>query len=293
MIKNLALFINLKRADAQRVVKQIISWLKEQGDLQLLMEENTASILNQPQLGCPQEQLSQKADLVVALGGDGTLLHAARVMGEGPIPILGVNFGSLGFLTEITQEELYTSLKDVLKGDFELEERIILNAAILRQGKLQKKLKALNDLVINNGALAKLINLRVLVAEEYLTNYLADGLITATPTGSTGYSLSAGGPIVCPEMRIILLSPICPHTLSARPMILPANKLIKVVIESDYHGMMLTADGQEQYELQKADELEISWSGELMRLVKSKKRTFFEVLRNKLNWGGYLSVRQV
>lgn len=288
-MKTIALFVNFKRQDTIGVVEEIKKWLAQQGNYNLLMEEKAASLLNQPQLAASDEQLRNEAELVISLGGDGTLLHAARVMREGPLPILGVNFGSLGFLTEITEEELYSSINDMLCGNFEFEKRMVLSAVIIRNGSCSSKIKALNDIVVNNGSLAKLINLRILVEDEYLTTYISDGLIIATPTGSTGYSLSVGGPIVCPEMNLILLSPISPHTLSARPMILPPESTIKVIVESNYSGMMLTADGQEQFEIKNNDKIEIKWEGDTIHLIKSKKKTFFEVLRNKLKWGGYLS----
>jgi NAD+ kinase len=245
------------------------------------MEERIATQLDQKDLARPDSTLKDAADLVIALGGDGTMLHAVKVMADKDIPILGVNFGGLGFLTEITQQELYSSLKDVLNGKFDIEERMMLEAKINNSS-----YKALNDVIITKGALARVISLKVLIDSEYLTTYQGDGIIAATPTGSTAYSLSAGGPIVIPDMKTIILTPICPHTLGVRPMVIPYLSKITIVIESHGEGITLTIDGQQGVNLNFQDKVDITYAKKSIKLIKPKKRSFYEVLRTKLKWGG-------
>jgi len=300
MIKTITLFINSNRKDAPLVLKELRSWLNKEGEYDLLMEEKIATQLGQKDLGATDEALRDTSDLVIALGGDGTMLHAVRLMAERDVPILGVNFGGLGFLTEITQEELYSSLKDVLNGKFAIEERMMLEAKVNRGQTLNceftnkfpiqglTSIKALNDVVITKGTLARILSLKVLLDTEYLTTYQGDGIIVATPTGSTAYSLSAGGPIVLPHMKTIILTPICPHTLVARPMVIPHLSKITIVIESDVQGIMLTIDGQYGIKLNLHDEVEITCAKKSIKLIKPKKRSFYEVLRTKLKWGGGL-----
>lgn len=283
MIKTITLFINPNRKDALNVVKELKTWLDKEGDYNLIMEQRTATQLKQKDLGASDATLRDTADLVIALGGDGTMLHTVKVMADREVPILGVNFGGLGFLTEITQEELYPSLKDVLNGKFTIEERMMLEAKINNLS-----YKALNDVVITKGALARVISLKVLINSEYLTTYQGDGMIVATPTGSTAYSLSAGGPIVTPDMKTILLTPICPHTLGVRPMVIPYLSEITIMIESEGEGITLTIDGQQGIKLNFQDEVNITYAKKSIKLIKPKKRSFYEVLRTKLKWGGRL-----
>lgn len=280
----MTLFINPNRKDALVVLKDLRSWLDNEGEYNLLMEEGIAAELDQKELGVSDAQLRETSDLIIALGGDGTMLHAVRWMADMDIPILSVNFGGLGFLTEITQQELYSSLKDVLNGKFAIEERMMLEAVI----RGQTSFKALNDIVITKGVLARIISLKVLIDTEYLTTYQGDGMIVATPTGSTAYSLSAGGPIVIPDMKAIILTPICPHTLGVRPMVIPHLSKITIIIESDAQGIMLTIDGQQGVNLNLHDEVEITYAEKPIKLIKPKKRSFYEVLRTKLKWGGKL-----
>jgi len=281
MIKTITLFINPNRKDAPNVLKELRAWLDNAGEYNLIMEERIATQLDQKDLARPDSTLKDAADLVIALGGDGTMLHAIKVMADKDIPILGVNFGGLGFLTEITQQELYSSLKDVLNGKFDIEERMMLEAKINNSS-----YKALNDVIITKGALARVISLKVLIDSEYLTTYQGDGIIAATPTGSTAYSLSAGGPIVIPDMKTIILTPICPHTLGVRPMVIPYLSKITIVIESHGEGITLTIDGQQGVNLNFQDKVDITYAKKSIKLIKPKKRSFYEVLRTKLKWGG-------
>lgn len=282
VIKNIALFVNPNRKEANVVVRELRSWLDKEGNYNLLMEEALAIQLDQKDLRAPSSTLQTTADLIIALGGDGTILHAVKSMGERDVPILGVNFGGLGFLTEIIQQELYSSLKDVLNAKLVIEERMILESNM----RGQRPLRALNDIVISKETLARIISLKVLINSAYLTTYEGDGLIIATPTGSTAYSLSAGGPIVSPEMKTIILTPICPHTLSVRPMVIPHLSKVTIVVESEAEGIMLTIDGQQGIALNLHDEIDITSAEKTIKLIKPKKRDFYEVLRTKLKWGG-------
>jgi NAD+ kinase len=287
MIKTIALFINPNRQDAAVVLKELREWLAREGNYNLLLEEKVAIQLDQKDLGVRNSIIWDNSDLVITLGGDGTILHAVKVMEDKEIPILGVHFGGLGFLAEIAQQELYDSLADVLKGKFAIEERMMLKVKILTRDTFSYQV--LNDVVITKGNLARIIPLNVSIDGEYLTTYQGDGLIVATPTGSTAYSLSAGGPIVIPGMKVILLTPICPHTLGVRPIVIPHLSKITIMNESDKEEeVMLTIDGQQGVKLNLYDEVEISYGERTIKLIKPGHRSFYEVLRTKLKWGGRL-----
>jgi NAD+ kinase len=224
------------------------------------------------------------------LGGDGTLLTAARGVGEHLTPVLGVNVGSLGFLTEIGAQEIYESLDEVVKGNYVWEDRMNIQAEVMRDGKSMGCFTALNDIVINKGALSRVMELTMWADEHYLAVYTADGLIVSTPTGSTAYSLSAGGPIVNPLMEAIISTPICPHTLAVRPMILAPDQALTVELwgGDSLHGkaeIKLTVDGQIGFDLVSNDKVRFTKSERKTRLVLSGHRTFYEVLRQKLKWG--------
>jgi NAD+ kinase len=238
----------------------------------------------------PIEEVAGKTDLVVALGGDGTLLRAARAVGDRLTPVLGVNVGSLGFLTEVTVGEMYDALAGILGSQYRFEDRMNLDAVVTREGSEVYRATALNDVVINKGALARVVEMKTTVDREYVAIYTADGLIASTPTGSTAYSLSAGGPIVNPVMDAIIVTPICPHTLAVRPMILSAEQEFGVELWAE-HGpngepeVKLTVDGQVGFDLVSGDVLTFRRSKQRTRLVLSGQRSFYEVLRGKLKWG--------
>jgi len=232
-------------------------------------------------------ELAGEADLVVVLGGDGTLLGVARLIGERETPILGINLGSLGFLTEVTIEEARATLGRVLAGDFEVDRRITLEAVVEREPDSKPRaehFRALNDVVIVKRALGRMLDLHVVADHKPFCSYRADGLIVATPTGSTAYALSAGGPIVFPNLRVIVLAPICPHTLSNRPVVLPDSFELEVRVKSDDHGAMLTCDGQETAHLGHADVIRIHRGKHAVALVRSA-HPYFEIWRDKLRWG--------
>jgi NAD+ kinase len=225
-------------------------------------------------------------DLLVVLGGDGTLLSAVRALEGCEVPILGVNLGFLGFLTEITLDELYPTLDAVLEGKTGVDGRMVLEASVERRGSPRGTYRVLNDVVVNKGAVARISDVEVRVDGRYLTNYKADGLIVATPTGSTAYSLSAGGPIVDPQLPAILLTPICPHTLTHRPLLLDHTATVEIRLVSKNGEVFLSLDGQEGFELQEDDLVRIRQSDRRALLVQSPSRDYYQVLRRKLVWGG-------
>lgn len=224
-------------------------------------------------------------DLVVVLGGDGTLLSVARNQ-AGAAPILGVNMGTLGFLTEVNRTELFPALVRVLAGEYELLERSLLQVSLVRaSGPQNGAFSVLNDVVVNKSALARMIRMSVHVDGRPIAVYRADGLIVSTPTGSTAYNLSAGGPIIEPSLGVAVLTPICPHTLSMRPIVVPDQSVIEITLESPEEEVFLTLDGQEGLSLGHGDRVRIEVAKEPVRLIKVVERTFYDSLREKLGWG--------
>jgi NAD+ kinase len=238
---------------------------------------------NEPEPHVPQLPLETEG--IVVMGGDGTLLSVARHYVSLGVPILGVNVGGLGFLTEISLDELYPSMEQVLAGKYVVEERMMLTTRLYRHEQVFWEKHFLNDAVINKGALARIVELTTWIDGEYLTTYRADGLIVSTPTGSTAYTMSAGGPIAYPTLRHIILIPICPFTLSNRPIILPDTVTVAVTFEEAVQDAYLTIDGQEGQALQPEDRVEMSSAPQNLKLILSPRRSYFEILRTKLGWG--------
>jgi NAD+ kinase len=230
----------------------------------------------------PKDELARECDLLVVLGGDGTLLSVARHADR--VPILGVNMGELGFLTEVTEAEALPMLGRVLAGKYELDRRLTLAAVLERGGRTVRRMRALNDVVISNGSLARIVQFAVFVDEEPLASYRADGIIVATPTGSTGYSLSAGGPVVEPTVQALLVSPISPHTLSNRPVVLRPEAVVRIAVGEREKDAILTMDGQESVRLAGGDVVVVRRGRTPVSLVRSPDRTYYDVLRAKLGW---------
>lgn len=282
-MEKIAVFAKVHDPRCQGVADELFTWLKNRG-CEPLIEAHLAR-----HLGCPgvaSEDISSRADMVVVLGGDGTLISTARIIGERDIPILGVNLGSLGFLTEIALDELYPALEKCLRGDFRVSERIMLRAVVERDGMETASHLVLNDVVINKGALARIVDLKTRVNSHELATFKADGLIISTPTGSTGYSLSAGGPIINPSMNCIVITPICPHTLTNRPLVIDDDSVVEVLVSSlDDEDIYLTLDGQVGLELRSGDKIHVRRGAHSAKLVMSEERDYFAVLRAKLKWG--------
>jgi NAD+ kinase len=233
----------------------------------------------------PKADLS-RGELVFSLGGDGTMLSTIRRVGNRRVPVLGVNIGGLGFLAEFNVDELFGSLDALLAGRFSVSERMMLDVSVERQGEVVERHTVLNEIVIDAGTPARMLRLNAFVGDRALTRYEADGLIVATPTGSTAYSLSAGGPIIHPDLAVILLTPICAHTLTVRPILLPAEQTVWIRLDEDRGGAGATMDGQVGIKLRGKDVVRVSKSAESVRLVTNPARTYLDILKDKLGWGG-------
>jgi NAD+ kinase len=273
-----------RRSNLSVVVPPLLRWLEARG-IRTVCDEETAGCLPDDASGQTRQQVADASQLLLVLGGDGTFLAAARFAAPRGIPILPINMGSLGFLTSFTLEELYPALEATLAGRFPASERVMLRVELDRAGKVIEKQHVLNEAVINKGALARMIELELIIDSDFVCRYRADGLIVASPTGSTAYSLSAGGPIVHPAVESFILTPICPHTLSDRPVVVRDSSTIEIRLAGDTESVFLTLDGQKGIPLQASDRVRISRAKELLRLIQPPKKSYFEILRNKLKWG--------
>lgn len=281
-MKRIGIIAKTDKPQAVDVSREAISWLGKRG-VEPVIDEALANLLGISG-GCSREEVASKSDMLLVLGGDGTLLAAARLAGATGIPILGVNLGSLGFLTEITIEELYPAMEKVLKGEYETEERVMLSAGIIRDNEEIAKYTVLNDVFVSRGSTARIIDLETRINGDYVTTYKADGLIVSTPTGSTAYSLSAGGPIIYPSLHAFTLTPICPHTLTQRPIIVSDDSVITISILSK-EDILIIHDGIAGPALHFGDVVEVKKAAAVIHLIKSPYRNYYEVLRTKLKWG--------
>lgn len=259
-----------KSRKAENFSKKIISWLNEKKILAKVID--------------PELDDLTKYDVVVVIGGDGTLLYASRLLKGAKRPILGINMGGLGFLTEIAPDEAFSAIECFLKKDCKISERMMCDVKLLRKDKLIKSATVLNDAVVTKGNLARMIELETYINSNFLSKYRSDGLIVSTPTGSTAYVLSAGGPIITPDVNCMILCPICPHTLTHRPIVVSADAKIEIIIKSD-SDLYLTLDGQEGHPLSNNDKIIITKSDKKTYIVNSPFKNYFEILTNKLHWG--------
>ncbi len=266
------------------MVPPLVQWLRER-KIDVFVDEETAECVDPSAPVVPRNALAERIDLLIVLGGDGTLLSATRALGGQKVPILAVNLGGLGFLTSVTREELYPVLERVLAGEHQTSERMMLSAEILRNGDTAVRQVALNDAVINKAALARMLDFDVYVDRAQVGRYRADGLIVATPTGSTAYSLAAGGPVVHPQLDAFVITPICPHMLTNRPLVVPDTARVEVDIAAAEEPVYLTLDGQVGFKLEPRDRVAITKSPNKVAFVQSPQKTYFEVLRSKLRWG--------
>ena len=276
-IRRVGIVVKARLPGVEERVSKLTAWLRDRG-VEAVSDQEVA-----------RERLPNEVDLVIVLGGDGTLLAMADRIGQAgrDIPILGVNFGSLGFLTEIRIDELYPSLETVLDGTARYDERLMLHAEAVRAAHPPDRRIVLNDVVFTKTALSRMIELSVSVSGSFVTRVKADGLIIASPTGSTAYNLAAGGPIVHPLVDALALTPIAPHTLTNRPVIIPASTVVEVqpLVESEGDDVFVTYDGQTGYALRQGDVVRVQRAKQTLRLVKAPSRSYFEVLREKLKWG--------
>ena len=285
--KNIGLIGKYGDPQIAPIITDLIEFLQGRG-LKVLLEQATADILalRHPHTR-PIAEIGKDIDLAVVVGGDGTMLNAARNVAGFKVPMIGVNLGRLGFLTDIAANSMLEDLGKVLDGDFKTEERLLLMAEVVRDGRTAHTSNAFNDVVINKGALARLIEFESYVDDEFVNSVRADGVIVATPTGSTAYALSAGGPILQPTLPAMVLVPICPHTLSDRPLTLSSDCRIEIVmIDSGNQGAHVTFDGQSNYSLRDRDRSRVRRAATPVILIHPSRRSHYEVLRAKLSWGG-------
>jgi NAD+ kinase len=284
MIKSVGIIARPRREDVARAVPPLLEWLEKRG-VQAFYDHETASCIAPDARERPREELPRIVDLLIVLGGDGTLLATARVAADHAALILPVNLGGLGFLTSVTQTDLYPILGEALEGKHRISERVLLQADVFREGKSVAQHRALNDAVLNKGPLARMIDLDLSLDGDFVCSYRADGLIVSTPTGSTAYSLAAGGPIIYPVVEAFVITPICPHTLTNRPLVIPNSVRVEVDFRAGDESVHLTLDGQIGVQLHAGDRVAVTKSDKKLRLVRPWKKTYFEILRSKLKWG--------
>jgi NAD+ kinase len=273
-----------KRIEALDLIRQVVDHLAGLG-YDVLIDQNLPSI-DQRCHPVQPELMPEQVDLIIVFGGDGTLLSVARFNHIEKVPVLAVNLGSLGFLTEISADEIPAVLNKVLASDYVLDKRMMLEVTLIKKGDERgTTFQALNDVVVNKGALARMMDLDTYVNDLYLNRFKADGLIICTPTGSTGYSLSAGGPIVYPSLNLFSITPICPHTLTNRPLIISDESIIRIELMSESEDVFLTVDGQVGVRIERNDRVIVRKSEKTLSLVKTPFRSYFEILKQKLKWG--------
>ena len=278
--KRIAFMVNRGKPLATKLVPELVRWLRAAGHVPLL-STGTAKLLRVTAECSPAAKLAERADLVVACGGDGTMLRAARLVGSRDVPIMGVNLGGLGFLTEFSVEEAQAGIEDFCRGTHAEERRMVLVCSYGRKSGF-----ALNDIAVNMGTANRAIELVASSGGVLVTRFNGDGVVVATPTGSTAYSLAAGGPVVFPTMHAILLTPLSPHALASRPMILPGDAKVELELSKRSESAVLNLDGQERWTILPGKTIRISRAGFTIRLVTPKDKTYFQILRDKLKWTG-------
>jgi NAD+ kinase len=285
-IRTVGIISKPNSAAAANIVPELIEWLRGRG-MAVRIDEQTAFYAGPVgrSSGLPRAAVPEGCDLVMVLGGDGTLLSAARAIGRRETPLFPVNLGSLGFLTAITIDELYPELERAFRGEHRIAKRRLLATEVVRGGQVVAAYEALNDAVLTKASIARMVDLDAHVDEQFVCAYKADGLIISTPTGSTAYSLSAGGPIIFPSVPAICLTPICPHMLTNRPVLVPETSVIRVISRSPDDSVFLTIDGQVGNPIREGDTLVCRSSDYTLRLVRPPHMMFFDVLRQKLKWG--------
>lgn len=281
-MKTIGIAVNQSKPSAVEVAKQLIDFLESKGAT-VFIDSAVADKIDRMDIGLAVDQFPDRVNLVFVLGGDGTLLGIARKLAVHDLPILGINLGHLGFLSEAEPDDLPNAVDRVLNGDYHLEKRMMLEASIIRNGQVIHNGSALNDVGIAKGSFGRMVTLSVYVDDMYVDKYSGDGLILSTPTGSTAYSLSCGGPIVSPHINVILITPICPHTLNSRPIIIQKDQEIRVEVSATHNDIGVTIDGQVGYKLEVGDQVLVRKSMHYTTLIKWQDRGFFDVLRQKLN----------
>jgi NAD+ kinase len=288
-IKRIGVVVKPHQPDAMDTMCRLTKWLSERG-IQIIGGTDIAREQIEHQTGCtvevvPSAELPKSVDLILVLGGDGTMIATARMLDHTEVPVIGVNYGALGYLAEFRTEELFSALESILAGHYKVERRVMLSVQLLRGSDSITKNRVLNDVVINKSALARIIEIEAYLNDQFVNSFRADGLIVSTPTGSTAYNLSAGGPVIYPSMSAVVITPICPFTLSNRPIVVPDDSTIELRLMTENEEVALTLDGQVGFPLQAGDRMVISKSGTTFNLVQPANRNYFDVLRDKLKWG--------
>jgi NAD+ kinase len=288
-IKRIGIVLKPHQPEALKTICELVVWLAER-DIKLIGGPEIEREQIEHETGCPvdqskSERLAEDVDLMLVLGGDGTMISTARMIGNQEVPVLGVNYGGLGYLAEFRIEELYTALESILSGSYRLDRRVMLEVELNRGGETPKTSRVLNDVVINKSALARIIEIEAYLNSQFVNSFRADGLIVSTPTGSTAYNLSAGGPVIFPSMNAVVITPICPFTLSNRPIVVPDDAEIELLLKTDHEEVALTLDGQVGFPLKVADRVVIRKSRTTFNLIQPMNRNYFDVLRDKLRWG--------
>jgi NAD+ kinase len=276
-ITSVGIVVKPDNDEALSTSKELSAWLTSRGIM----------VKGEPFIGDQSEgqEFDLEADLIVVLGGDGTMISTARLIGDTAILVLGINYGSLGYLTEFRIEEMFPALESILIGDYAVDRRVMLKIEHRRGDQVLASGRVLNDVVINKAAVARIIEVDVKLDGLFVNSFRADGLIVATPTGSTAYNLSAGGPIIFPSMNAVVVTPICPFTLTNRPIVVPDTAEIELELENENEGVVLTLDGQIGYPMKAGDRVFIRKSSTTFNIVQPSNRNYFDVLRNKLKWG--------
>lgn len=277
-IRSVAIVVKPDHEEAFATARELSDWLGRH-DIKLVAEPYIANESSRNQTAVPT------ADLIVVLGGDGTMIAAARLLGNSDSLVLGINYGSLGYLTDFRFEEMFPAVEAIINGEYEIDSRVMLEAELHRGDERLASGRVLNDVVINKAALARIINIDVKLNSLFVNTFRADGLIVSTPTGSTAYNLSAGGPIVYPSMNAVVLTPICPFTLTNRPIVVPDSAEISLTLDDENEGVVLSLDGQTGFPMRARDKVIIRKSETTLNLVQPANRNYFDVLRDKLKWG--------
>lgn len=270
------------KPEPAQIMKGLVPWLMGKG-FTVMVDNDAARVL--AITGYPKYEIAAQSDMIVVLGGDGTMLAVARMAAQRDIPILGINLGGLGFITEVNKDEVYEAIDNALSQKCTMEERLMLDACVVRKGKEVACYTVLNDVVINKGALARIFDTETYINGRYVTTFKADGVIISTPTGSTGYSLSAGGPILYPSLHCMLITPICPHTLTNRPLAIEDDMVIEAIMKTETEDVFLTLDGQVGFHLKQDDTVRVQRSLYTTKLIIPAGRDYFQILRAKLRWG--------
>jgi NAD+ kinase len=288
-IKRIGIVLKPHQPEALKTICELVVWLAER-NITLVGGPEIERERIEHQTGCPVHQLEAEkiaagVDLILVLGGDGTMIATARMVGDQEVPVLGVNYGGLGYLAEFRIEELYTALESILSGNYRLDRRVMLSVELKRGDAPPQSNRVLNDVVINKSALARIIEIEAHLNRQFVNAFRADGLIVSTPTGSTAYNLSAGGPVIFPSMNAVVITPICPFTLSNRPIVVPDDAEIELLLKTDNEEVALTLDGQVGFPLKVEDRVAIRKSRTTFNLIQPMNRNYFDVLRDKLRWG--------